>query len=64
MQVFMKEEYSTNIKRYNLVNTSTCGFNTETGIVMINPDYMFDIVRKWIGENTMHYQEGDEIILS
>ena len=64
MQVFMKEEYSTNIKRYNLMNTSTCGFNPETGTVMINPDYLFDIVRKWVSENTMHYQEGDEIILS
>lgn len=64
MQVFMKEEYSTNIKRYSLINTSTCGFNPETGIVMINPDYLFDIIRKWVTENTMHYQEGDEIILS
>jgi len=64
MHVFMKEEYSANIKRYNLINTTTCGFNPESGIVMINPDYLFDIVRKWVVENTSHYQEGDQMILS
>jgi len=64
MQVFMKQEYSTNIKRYNLICTETVGYNSETGTLMINPDYLFDIVRKWVVENTSHYQEGDQIILS
>lgn len=64
MQVFMKEEYSTNIKRYNLISTETVGYNSETGTLMINPDYLFDIVRKWVTENISHYQQGDQIILS
>lgn len=64
MQVFMKEEYSTNIKRYNLISTETVGYNSETGQLMINPDYLFDIVRKWVTENISHYQQGDQIILS
>ena len=62
MQTFMKQEYSVNIKRYNLISTETVGYNSETGQLMINPDYLFDIVRKWTNENKAHYQQGDQII--
>ena len=61
-QVFMKEEYIMNIKRYNLINTETVGYNSETGQLMINPDYLFDIVKEWVNENFAHYHQDDQMI--
>jgi len=61
-QVFMKEEYYANIKRYNLINTETVGYNSETGQLMINPDYLFDIVKEWVNENFAHYHQDDQMI--
>ena len=61
-EVFMKEEYIMNIKRYNLINTETIGYNPETGQLMINPNYLFDIVKEWVNENFAHYHQDDQMI--
>lgn len=61
-QVFMKEEYYMNIKRYNLINTETVGYNSKTGQLMINPDYLFDIIKEWVNENFAHYHQDDQMI--
>ena len=61
-EVFMKEEYIMNIKRYNLINTETVGYNPETGQLMINPNYLFDIVKEWVNENFAHYHQDDQIL--
>lgn len=61
-EVFMKEEYIMNIKRYNLINTETVGYNSKTGQLMINPNYLFDIVKEWVNENFAHYHQDDQMI--
>ena len=44
-----------NIKRYNLINTETVGYNPETGQLMINPNYLFDIVDFLSSKNVKKY---------
>ena len=57
-------EYQTNITRYNLKNKDSIGFNTETGTVIVNPIWMFEVIKNWINQNFSHQQEGDQIIWS
>lgn len=62
MQHFAKEEYQSNIKRYNLQYTSKVAFNKDT--LLVNPDFTFGIIFKWLNENIMHSQYTDELIFS
>ena len=64
MLVFQRDEYSkyTNIHKFEADSISTIGYNSETGVVMANPDYIYGIVHKWCIENKSHYQEDNEII--
>ena len=55
-------EYTTNITRYKLDNSESIGFNTETGIVIVNPIWMFEVVKNWINKNFSHQLEGDQMI--
>ena len=66
MLVFQRDEYNkyTNIHKFESSSISTIGYNSETGIIMANPDYIYGIVHKWCVENKSHYQEDSEIILS
>lgn len=57
-------EYQTNITRYNLKNKDSIGFNTETGTVIVNPIWMFEVIKNWINQNFSHQQEGDQMIYS
>lgn len=57
-------EYQTNIIRYQLENSETIGYNSENGIVIVNPLWMFEVVADWINSNTSHQQEGDQMIWS
>lgn len=57
-------EYKTNITRYNLDNSDSIGYNTETGTVIVNPIWMFEVIKNWINQNFSHQQEGDQIIWS
>jgi len=57
-------EYKQNIKRYNLENTDTIGFNTENNVVIVNPIWIFEIIKNWLSVNVAHRQEGDRIIWS
>lgn len=61
---YIKQEYATNVQRYNLVNTDKVGYNSETGTVMLNPEYLYNILAKWVSEHKMHYQENDQMVLS
>ena len=64
MLVFQRDEYSkyTNMHKFEANSISTIGYNSETGVVMTNPDYIYGIVHKWCIENKSHYQEDNEII--
>jgi hypothetical protein len=64
MQYFAKEEYQSNIKRYNLQYTNKVAFNNESRTLFVNPDFSFGIIIKWINENFAHNQYDDQIILS
>ena len=55
-------EYQTNINRYKLENNDSIGFNTETGTVIVNPLWMFEVIKNWINQNFSHQQEGDQLI--
>ena len=62
--VFLKQEYAKNIQIHALEESSisTIGYNSGTGIVMVNPDFIHNILRKWAVENRMHEQEGNQMI--
>ena len=57
-------EYETNVTRYKLENKESIGYNSETGTVMVNPNWLFEMVGNWINANTSHQQEGDQMIWS
>lgn len=62
--VFLRDEYSKNISihKFESNSVSTIGYNSETGVVMANPDYIYGIVHKWCVEHRSHYQENDQMI--
>lgn len=64
--VFLRDEYCKNITihKFESKSVATIGYNSETGVVMANPDYIYGIVHKWCVENRSHYQEDSQIILS
>lgn len=64
--VFLRDEYNKykDIHKFESSSISTIGYNSETGVVMANPDYIYGIVHKWCVENRSHYQEDSQIILS
>jgi len=57
-------EYETNVTRYKLENKESIGYNSETGTVMVNPNWLFEMVGNWVNANTSHQQEGDQMIWS
>ena len=57
-------EYETNVNRYKLENKESIGFNSETGTVIVNPCWLFEVVGNWVNINTSHQQEGDQMIWS
>ena len=60
----LRTEYETNVTRYKLENKDSIGYNSETGTVIVNPNWMFEVIGNWININTSHQQEGDRIIWS
>ena len=60
----LKTEYETNVTRYQLENKDSIGYNSETGTVIVNPCWLFEMVGNWVNANTSHQQEGDQIIWS
>jgi len=57
-------EYETNVARYKLENKESIGYNSETGTVIVNPNWLFEMVGNWVNANTSHQQEGDQMIWS
>ena len=57
-------EYETNVTRYKLENKESIGYNSETGTVIVNPNWLFEMVGNWVNANTSHQQEGDQMIWS
>ncbi len=57
-------EYETNVTRYKLENKDSIGFNSETGTVIVNPIWVFEVVGNWVNANNSHQQEGDQMIWS
>jgi len=57
-------EYETNVARYKLENKESIGYNSETGTVIVNPNWLFEMVGNWVNANTAHQQEGDQMIWS
>ena len=57
-------EYETNVIRYKLENKESIGYNSETGTVIVNPNWLFEMVGNWVNANTSHQQEGDQMIWS
>ena len=57
-------EYQQNIIRYKLENTNSIGYNTESGTVIVNPIWLFEVISNWVNKNFSHQQEGDQLILS
>ena len=61
---FQRDEYNKNITihKFESTSVSTIGYNSESGVVMANPDYIYGIVHKWCIEHTSHYQEDSQMI--
>lgn len=57
-------EYETNVTRYKLENKESIGYNSETGTVIVNPNWLFEMVGNWVNANISHQQEGDQMIWS
>ena len=57
-------EYENNVARYKLENKESIGYNSETGTVIVNPNWLFEMVGNWVNANTSHQQEGDQMIWS
>jgi hypothetical protein len=57
-------EYETNVTRYKLENKESIGYNSETGTVIVNPNWLFEMVGNWVNANIAHQQEGDQMIWS
>ena len=55
-------EYQQNIIRYKLKNTNSIGYNTESGMVIVNPIWLFEVISNWVNKNFSHQQEGDQLI--
>ena len=60
----LSTEYETNVIRYKLENKESIGYNSETGTVIVNPCWLFEMVGDWVNANTSHQQEGDQMIWS
>lgn len=60
----LRTEYETNVTRYQLENKDSIGYNSETGTVIVNPCWLFEMVGNWVNANTSHQQEGDQMIWS
>lgn len=61
VQNITRIEYHTNIQRYGLNDLGKIAYNTN-GVIIVNPDFLYDIVQKWVYEHTSHTLETDQFI--
>lgn len=57
-------EYQQNVQRYKLENSNSIGYNSENGTVIVNPIWLFEMIKDWTNKNISHQQEGDQMIWS
>ena len=57
-------EYQQNVQRYKLENSNSIGYNSENGTVIVNPIWLFEMIKDWTNKNISHQHEGDQMIWS